>query len=543
MYVGAYYNRDDDIVHVAERINGKRVLKTFKPQHRFYFPSKNGEYTSIFGQRLEKFETSTRAKFYKEKESYEGQRLYESDTNILFRTLYDNYHDKGAPNLNQAMFDIEVDFDPSIGFSTPENPYAPINAISVYMNWLDTMFTLALPPKTLHWNDALVITEKFDNTFLFATERELLDTFLQIVEDVDVFTGWNSTGFDIPYTVLRIQKVLGDEYTKKLCLWDMEPVRREYERFNKKVFTYDLIGKVHLDYLDLYKKNTYQELHSYKLDFVGETEVQENKIPYTGSLYDLYHNDFEKFLAYNRQDTMLLVKIDRKKKFIELHNQLAHSISVDFNATMGSVAIIDQAIINEAHERGLIVFDKRGFRQEGKAAGAYVRDPITGLHKWVGACDINSLYPSVIRSLNMSPETLIGQIRQTFTRKLIDDRIAAGMTATDAWHEMFGSLEYQEVMKRSDVMLTIDYDLNGVPQARSEEKTAKEIYDMVFCDGSNMCLSANGTLFRTDIEGVIPGLLGKWYHTRTEYKNKAKKFLTQAKGVEVDDELMELLAA
>ena len=543
MYVDAILDRDEDKILVSERVAGKRVERKIEPSYRLYYRDKNGDYNSIFGERLSKFETNNRSKFYAKKQELDGQPIFESDTNVLFNTLYEHYHGKPTPVLNLGCLDIEVDYSPDIGFSSPENPYAPVNAISVYLSWADTMFTLAVPPKTMTWDEAKAAVAEFDNTYLFKTEREMLEMFLKVVEDVDVFTGWNSTGFDIPYMVLRIKKALGDEYTKGMCLWDKEPVRREYEQFNKTVFTFDTVGKAHLDYLELYKKNTYQELHSYKLDFVGELEVNENKTPYEGSLHDLYNKDFNKFIAYNRQDTMLLVKIDRKKKFIELHNQLAHSICVDFKATMGSVAIIDQAIVNEAHERGFIVFDKRGFRQEGKAAGAYVRDPITGLHRWVGACDINSLYPSCIRALNMSPETVVGQIRQTMTRRLIDQRIADGMSPTDAWHEMFGSVEFQEVMKQSDVTLTVDFDKNGVPMSRSDEMTAKEIYEWIFAEGSNLCLSANGTIFRTDIEGVIPGLLARWYADRKSMKKKSGTYFKMAVGVEIDQDLGKMLAA
>lgn len=543
MYVDAFYDRESDIIHVSERVDGKRITRSIRPEHTLYYPTSNGEFNSIFGQSLDVFRTEHRGKFYKTKEELKSSnhQVFESDLNVLYRTLYTHYHGAKSPDLHVSVIDIEVDYDPDIGFSSPENPYAPINAITVSMGWLGTMFTLVVPPKTLSWEEATALVGDIPDTYLFKTEAQLLETLLDMIGDVDVFTGWNSTGFDIPYIVERIKKVLGPEYTKKLCLWGQEPQYREYEKFNKKTFTYDLVGRVHLDYLELYQKNTYQELHSYKLDFVGMFEVDEQKIPYSGSLYQLYNDDFRKFVEYNRQDVALLMKIDNKKKFIELHNRLAHEICVDFKGTLGSVAIIDQAIVNEAHERGFVVFDKRGFKQEGKAAGAYVRDPIVGLHKWVGACDINSLYPSVIRSLNMSPETLVAQVRPTQTDRLIAERIRNGMSATEAWHEMFGTLEYQSIMQRTSERFTVDFDINGVPMVKSKEMTAAEIYDWVFAENSNLCISANGTIFRTDIKGVIPGLLEKWYAGRTVMKKKASKYYKLADGLVISDELAAVL--
>ena len=141
----------------------------------------------------------------------------------------------------------------------------------------------------------------------------------------------------------------------------------------------------------------------------------------------LYNNDFEKFIAYNRQDTMLLYKMDAKLQYIDLVNVLAHANTVTLSTTMGAVAMTDQAIINEAHGRGVMVMDrKRGDGIETQAAGAYVAYPEKGVHDWIGSMDLNSLYPSLIRALNMSPETIVGQVRQQQTKPEIKDWLDSG---------------------------------------------------------------------------------------------------------------------
>jgi DNA polymerase elongation subunit (family B) len=139
-----------------------------------------------------------------------------------------------------------------------------------------------------------------------------LDTFLDLIDDADVLTGWNSEGYDIPYTVNRIAQVLSKNDTRRLCLWDKLPKPREYSKFGDIKNTYDLFGRVHLDYLDLYRKFTYEERQSYSLDSIGEFEVGERKTAYEGTLDQLYKQDFRRFIEYNRQDVLLLVKIDRK---------------------------------------------------------------------------------------------------------------------------------------------------------------------------------------------------------------------------------------
>ena len=108
-----------------------------------------------------------------------------------------------------------------------------------------------------------------------------------------------------------------------MCLWNINPRKRQFERFGKEEVTFDIIGRVHLDYMQLYRKYMYEERHSYALDYIAEMEVGERKTEYEGSLDELYNKDFERFIEYNRQDTALLDKIDKKLKFIDLSSEMA----------------------------------------------------------------------------------------------------------------------------------------------------------------------------------------------------------------------------
>jgi DNA polymerase elongation subunit (family B) len=220
----------------------------------------------------------------------------------------------------------------------------PITAIAVHLQWLDTLVCLAVPPKTLTMEQAQEQVKEFPNTILFETEYEMLDTFLDIIQDADVLSGWNSEGFDMPYTVNRIIKTLSKEDTRRLCLWDQFPKKREYEKYGKNAVTYDLVGRVHLDSLELYRKYTYEERHTYRLDAIGEMEIGESKTVYEGTLDQLYNNDFRKFIEYNRQDCALLDKLDKKLKFIDLANTVAHENTVLLQTTMGAVAVLSRLL-------------------------------------------------------------------------------------------------------------------------------------------------------------------------------------------------------
>ncbi len=455
----------------------------------------------------------------KEKKIHSGHNLYESDINPIFRNLEENYLGKDAPKLNVAFWDIEVDFDPERGYASPEDAFMPITAIAVHLQWLDTLVCLAVPPKTLTMVEAEEQVKDFPNTHLFETEAEMLEMFLQLIEDADILSGWNSEGFDMPYTVNRIIKALSKEDTRRLCLWDQMPKKREYEKYGKAAVTYDLVGRVHLDSLELYRKYTYEERHTYRLDAIGEMEIGESKTVYEGTLDQLYNNDFKKFIEYNRQDCALLDKLDKKLKFLDLANTLAHECTVLLQTTMGAVAVTEQAIVNEAHHRGLIV-PSRPVRDEeanNQAAGAYVAYPKKGLHDWIGSIDINSLYPSAIRALNMGPETIIGQLRQDRTDQYVQEQMLVHKKSfASAWEGIFGSLEYDAVMRKDKAFeITVDWE-NG----DNDVMSAAEVYRLIFESNQPWMLSANGTIFTYENEGIIPGLLKRWYSERKDMQKK-----------------------
>ena len=513
-YVDAFHDRDKDIVHVVERINGKREYKEIPAKYTFYYKDPRGKYTSIFGEKLERVVCNTSKKFNTEKKINGHKGLYESDVNVIFKTFAENYDPSATPDLNVCFFDIETDFNKESGFAPPHDPFNAVTAISLHNTWMNTTICLAIGPKTMTFDQAETVTNKFENTMLFKTEREMLEAFLDLIDDADILSGWNSEGFDIPYLVNRVARVLSKSHTRRFCLWDKLPKQREFERFGATQQTYDTIGRVHMDYMQLYRKYTYHEMHSYSLDAIGEYELGDRKVDYEGTLDQLYNNDFEKFIAYSRQDVDLLVKLDKKLQFIDLANVLAHSNTVLLQTTMGAVAQTDQAIINEAHTKGLIVPDKRYDRDSTQAAGAYVATPKKGMHKWVGSIDLNSLYPSIIRSCNMSTETIIGQVRHTYTK----DMIQKARTVAEAWEGKFACQEYELVMdKNIDELLHLDFE-----DGTSFEATGAEIYEIVFNSGQPWIISANGTIFTYEKKGIIPGLLERWYAERKELQAKAR---------------------
>jgi DNA polymerase elongation subunit (family B) len=520
-YIDALFDREHDRIHVVERKDGRREYREYPANYIFYYEDPRGKFQSIYGTPVSRFSTRNNKEFRKEMRIQSGKQLYESDINPIFRCLEENYKGQDGPKLHTAFFDIEVDFDPERGFSRPDDPFNPITAISVYLGWLEQMVTLVIPPKHMSQETAQEIAGEFSNTMLFDNEADMLKVFLDLIEDADALSGWNSEGFDIPYTINRITRVLSKDDTRRMCLWNQYPKKRVFERFGAEQETYDLIGRVHMDYMQLYRKYTYEERHSYSLDAIGEYELDERKTAFEGTLDQLYNQNFKTFIEYNRQDTLLLAKLDAKLKFLDLANTLAHENTVLLQTTMGAVAVTEQAIINEAHERGMVVPNRkeRLTDEDTQAAGAYVAYPKKGIHEYIGSIDINSLYPSAIRALNMGPETIIGQLRPTMTNHYISEKMRGGASFAAAWEGLFASMEYTAVMdQQRGTEITIDWQ-DGDESVHS----AAEVWKIVFDSNQPWIISANGTIFTFEKEGIIPGLLKRWYAERKDMQARLKQ--------------------
>ena len=249
----------------------------------------------------------------------------------------------------------------------------------------------------------------------------------------------------------------------------------------------------------------------------------------TEDLDKVYRNTFRTFLAYNRQDVMGMVNLDKKKKLIQLANSTAHMAGVTLDKTLGTVTITEQAILRRLHRKGQICFDKTEHIDTGTIPGAFVVKPIGGMYDWVFSVDINSLYPSVIRAINISPEAVVGQFDLTETEAEWNRLFAmyGGDTATSeqkkktagalAWGHFTGVLEYHHIVEESDDILTLY--LEGTEE-EPVSTTAKEWKRLI--KENNWTVSANGTVFSLDSEGIVTECMRDWYNERKEFQGKKK---------------------
>lgn len=375
--------------------------------------------------------------------------------------------------LKVAFIDIEV-YSPG-EFPEPREAKAPINAITLYDTYTKIYNIWGTKPYTVKQSDMVY--------HYFADEKEMMKDFIQFFElaDIDVFSGFNSESFDIPYIMNRINNILDSDWAKR-----MSPVGEVYSsdyvnRFGALTQKWKLQGISCIDYLEIYRKLIAKELPSFKLNYIAELELGEHKLEYEQSnLFDLADKDWERFIDYNIQDVVLLVKLDQKLKYLHILRLLAYAGLTDMESAMGTTAVTlgGMAIRCKYRDKKLMTFKREG---KGTYAGAFVIDPIKGFHSAIASFDANSLYPNTCITCNISPETKLGYIISDDDSDIV---------------------EFQNV---SGKLYKID-----------KEKFYK------LCKQEKMAVAANKIVYNQKIKGVLPEYMDYYYQARVKVKKVIK---------------------
>ena len=452
----------------------KAGYHTFRYKKYAYVKNRVGTYISLYGDKLKRIN----------KWDKEQPELFESDVNPEIRVLVDNYTDSDEVSVGHRtmIFDIEVEV--TDGFPDPKKAENKITSIAFNDPLLDKYFCYVLDP-----SNKLKPNNSDDTIESFKDEYDLLNAFFRKYMEIQptILTGWNVEFFDVCYLYNRAIQVVGQEVANVLS-----PINQvQWSDFQNR---YKIAGVSTLDYLALYKRFTFSQRSSYRLDAIGEYEVGEKKVEYEGTLNDLYENDLDKFVEYNLQDVKLVKKLDDKLDFIEIARGLAHLGHCPYEDVFMSSRYLEGAILVYLKKQNIIAPNKpprpKKFSND-KFVGAYVQDPIKGKHNWIYDLDITSMYPSCIMSLNISPETKLGKI--------------------EGWNPE----EFLKKDNKKTYSITQGEKLLG----RFTEKELKK-----FLDDKDIGVATNGVMYRSDKDGLLPALLRKWFDERVEYRKLSKKF-------------------
>ena len=262
----------------------------------------------------------------------------------------------------------------------------------------------------------VVATKPYKNTrddvefILCDGEVHLLRCFLDywIQNFPDILTGWNVDGYDVPYICGRLERLFGSKEMKLMSPWGIVK-REDIEVKGREQIFYRMLGINVIDYLDLYKKFTYTNQESYRLDHIANVELGQRKVAHDEfeNFKDFYTKDWQKFIDYNIVDVELVSRLEDKMKLIELAVALAYDAKVNLQDVYYQVRMWDTLIYNFLKKKGIVVPPGKRSDKDEKYAGAYVKEPIPGKYDWVVSFDLNSLYPHLIMQYNISPETLV----------------------------------------------------------------------------------------------------------------------------------------
>jgi len=477
-----------DKIYMRGFDKGLRIsdIDYYKPY--MFIPKQGGKYKTLDGREVGRldFDSIGDAKDFVEKyKDVSNMEIFGINT-FAYLYIFDKFKgdiDYDPQLVRIGTLDIECAADE--GFPDIQKADKPITAITVRFNKRNYVFgcgKFKTDDENTHYMEC-------------KDEHELIQKFLSCWQalDLDVITGWNIEFFDIPYLVNRIILLFNEKEAKRLSPWKILD-EKTVEFRGKHNQSYNPFGLAVLDYYQLYRKFTFGNQESYKLDFIAQMELGEKKIDYSeyGNLLALYKNNYQKFIEYNIHDCVLVDRLDDKLKFLEQVMALAYDAKVNYNDTMTTVRSWDIIIHNYLLEQNIVVPQFKKQSDFDALVGGFVKEVKTGLSKWVVSFDLNSLYPHLIMQYNISPETFVD---------------------------------------RSDSFPSID-DIIKHPEIK---------YIKSAPDGKSTCaIAANGCYYRKDKQGFFPALMEKMYNDRVVFKKKmleAKQRYEKSKSKE-DEKLI-----
>lgn len=473
--------------------DGRRIKNkiNFSPS-LFISTNEETEWKNLDGNYLKKvdFQNMNEASdFIKKYEGVDNFNIF-GNTSYIYSFIHQYFPNEIEFDKKNIYIDyIDIEVDSENGFPDPELGERPITAISV----------IRQNGHTIAFGCGDYTSKNDEKYFKCRDELHLLNTFLSYwkYNHPDILSGWNIAGFDIPYIVNRITRLLGEESVKDLSPWGIVRVRDSYNSITGKLeMQYNIYGVEILDYIDVYKKfakgGTSQE--SYTLNHISKVELGEEKVDYTEyeDLYGLYKNNFQLFIEYNIRDSKLVMMLDEKLRLFDLILTMAYDSKSLYSNTFKQTIMIDSMIYGYLLSKNIIV-PLRDFEDKASSfAGAFVKEPQSGLHEWVVSFDLDALYPNIIIQYNISPETIIEPKDYTDEMRRI---ISEGVSV--------------------EKLLNGEIDLSGL---------------------TNCTLTPNGQFYRTDKKGFIPEIIEELKKDRIRYKNMMLDYSKKYEGAVTDDD-------
>ena len=452
---------------------GKRVNEKIAFQPTLYVRSgKESEFKSLKGENLEKkkFNTINEARDFVRKYREVSNFPVYGNTNYAYQFISKIFPKQVEPDFSLIKI-VTIDIETSTEFGFPDTKTAQEEVLLITLQDFNTKKITSFGCKPFLVEQENVTYVKCED------EMDLLRKFIDHFksEFPDVLTGWNVQLFDVAYLSARILRVLGERALEECSPYKIiEQFDVPYAKGRTQP-AYNWYGISILDYMQLYKKFSYKTQESYALDFIAKDELGKQKIKHSyGSFKEFYTKDWKLFVEYNITDVELVDQLEDKMKLINLILTMAYDAKCNYEDIFSSVRTWDCIIYNALLKKNIIVHNPPPLdpSMDRQIMGAFVKEPKPGKYDWVVSFDATSLYPSIMMSFNMSPETLLDGHKH-----LADD-------------------------ERSIIKL-----LDG----SVDTKQLKE---------EDVTMVANGQCFRKDFKGILPELIEYYFSMRQKVKKK-----------------------
>jgi DNA polymerase elongation subunit (family B) len=557
MYKNFFFNRKDSMCHLwSDGLHGESLYEKFRYEPYAYQLDDEGTYKTLTGRNV------TKVYDWDKQREKEGQ-IFEHDIPIATRVLIDRYYESDEPSTQHNILFFDIEIEKGKRYSTPTEALNTITSIAYYFDEKYYVLLLDRENKIKANSDVNVVT--------FQTEEKLLMDFLSRWNKIkpSIVSAYNGDYFDIPYLVNRLKNVLGWTYAKKLSPIGIV----ENRQVGKETFI-KIAGVSQMDYLQLYKKFTYNEESSYSLDSIAKKELGRGKVQYTGTLDELYKNDINAFIAYNVTDVELMVALDKKMDLIAIARGICHKGHVPYDDYQFSSRYLDGAIATRCKRKGLVTIsnpnkmtdyevlmtesfikvksayisvDTIELKKIKDKAKIYIFDFIEQVYEEIGSYLLKKQKKSLKNKIIVSSGKAQGafvkppkvgkhswvysiDLQSLYPNLIItqNNSIEMQVGVINNWDQLHFPSKLSNDLKSienfgylaDDAILEVNEIKYGQTTDNILKLNKSQFID--FVAKFDASISSAGVIFDTRTKGIIPEILEEWFNERILYKNRMK---------------------